>query len=283
MLVATSLNVLYDYTNEIDRAVDRLSAAGFEALDFNGCDMMSLWPGKDGEERVERLRIAAEKHRLPWLQAHGPMFSYWGDDAPQQLEETKRCIRWCGQLGVPWMVMHTGTRPGAWDAAHHQANLQANLDFFRPFFELLAEHQVGIAIENTADMFNGRAYGSTPEDLCELHDALDCEWIGLCWDTGHALLQKLPQREAIGSLGSRLKAIHVQDNDGRADHHLLPYTGRVDWEGVIGGLQDCGYAGAFTYETHNAVRHLPDPLRDSSLRLMVDIGHWFVSRIAGAA
>lgn len=278
MLVATSMNVLYDYTGEIERAVERLAAAGFDAIDFNGCDMMRPWEGPAGEYYLERLASAAERHRLPFVQAHGPMFAYWGDGAEVGIADTERCLVWCGRLELPWMVMHPGTLPGGWDKAHRQRIFEANLAFFRRFLPLMEEHRVGIAIENTSDAFNGRAFGSTPDDLCELCDALDHELVGLCWDTGHALLQKLPQREAIGSLGQRLKVLHVQDNDGRADHHLLPYTGQIKWDEVVAGLKDAGYRGAWTYETHNAVRHLPDPLRDSALRLMVDIGRHFAAQ-----
>ncbi|MBI2301130.1 MAG: sugar phosphate isomerase/epimerase [Armatimonadetes bacterium] len=276
--MATSLNVLYDYTSDIPRAVRRLKAAGFDALDFNGCDMLSLWQGGEGERNLELLAGAAEEHGLPWVQAHGPMFEFWGENAVWGIADTRRCLRWCGRLGVPWMVMHPGHRPGAFDAAHRQRVIEANLEFDRQFIPLMEEHRVGIAIENLADAFHGRRFGSVPEDLLELHTALDHELFGFCWDTGHAFLQGLPQRESIASLGSRLKVLHVQDNDGKGDDHLLPYTRGVAWDEVVAGLQDAGYQGAWTYEIHNAVRHLPDGCRDDALRLAVTVGRHFTGQ-----
>ncbi len=278
MWVATSMNVLYDYTDDVERAVRRLAEAGFEALDFNGCDMMQLWRGPLGDELVDRIKVAADQHGLPFVQSHGPMFDYWGEKAEENIADTFRCIDWCGRLGVPWMVMHPAAIAGGYDRAHHQATLAANLKFLGQFLPALERHGVGLAIENTADGFGGiRRFGAVPEDLCELCDAFDHELVGLCWDTGHAFLQKLPQREAIGSLGSRLKVLHVQDNDGKSDHHLLPFNGKIDWNEVVLGLKQAGFAGHWTFETHAAVRFLPDPLRDAALRLAAGIGKHFAA------
>ncbi|MCC7493547.1 MAG: sugar phosphate isomerase/epimerase [Fimbriimonadaceae bacterium] len=279
MLLATSLNVLYDYTADIDRAVRRLHAARFDALDFNGCDMLPLWRGAAGELHLERLRAAAEAVGLPFVQAHGPMFGYFGDRAAEGVADTLRCIDWCGRLRVPWMVMHPANLPCAGGPEVRQAVLERNVSFLSQFIPALEQHGVGMALENLADTFGGqRTFGSVPEDLIDLCDALDHELVGLCWDTGHAFLQKLPQTSSLRALGSRLKAIHVQDNDGRADLHILPYHGQVNWDEVLAGLRAAGYQGAFTYEVHNAVRHHPDTLRDEALRLAVATGRHLVAR-----
>ncbi|NUP98681.1 MAG: sugar phosphate isomerase/epimerase [Armatimonadetes bacterium] len=283
MRLVTSLNVLYDYTTEIDRAVSRLAAAGFDAIDFNGCDMMKPWRGPLGDDCLNQLQAAGQRHGLPFTQAHGPMFNYWGEQAAEDLADTFRCLEWCGQLGIPWMVMHPGTITGGYGPAHREQTLEANLAFFRQFVPVMETHGVGIAIENMADGFRaGRMYGAVPAELVELCDALDHELFGLCWDTGHAFLQGLPQREAIGSLGQRLKVIHVQDNDGKMDHHLLPYHGKIDWQTVVDGLKEAGYRGNWTYEVHAAVRFYPDELRDAALKLATAIGRHFLARLTPA-
>ena len=38
------------------------------------------------------------------------------------------------------------------------------------------------------------------------------------------------------------------------------------------------YAGDFTYEIHNAVRHLPDSLKDPMLRYSVALGKGLIGR-----
>lgn len=284
MLLATSLNVLFDYTPDIPRAVARIKAAGFDALDFNGCDMMAPWAGTAGDRYLANLAAAAEAAELPFVQAHGPMFDYFGDRAAAGVADTHRCLNWCGRLGARWMVMHPASQPGGGDQAHRAAQIDLNVRFFRQFEADMARYGVGCAIENLADHFAaGRRFGSVPEDLLELLEALDNPRFGICWDTGHAHLQHLDQAAALTALGGSLKVLHIQDNSRLGDDHLLPYHGTVDWEQVFAGLRAAGFAGAFTYEVHNAVRRLPDELRDEALGLAVRIGRWCIGRLRAAA
>ncbi len=281
MKIATSMSVLWDYSDDIDRAVARLAAGGLEALDLDGFDTMKAWRGPLGDEQVARLRAASDRHGLPFVQAHGPMYDYYGPDAEEHLADTFRCIEWCGLLGVPWMVMHAYMPEGVDSPAHRQHCLDINLEYFRQFFPALEKHQVGIAIENSSDFWGRkRRYSSVSGDLITLCDALDHELIGLCWDTGHAQLQKLDQEAAISSMGARLKAIHVQDNDGLSDAHILPFHGKIDWNAVVAGLKGAGYQGPWTFEVGNAIRPLPDPLRDDAIRLMGSIGRHFTAQFA---
>jgi len=54
------------------------------------------------------------------------------------------------------------------------------------------------------------------------------DYLGLCYDSGHGNLdgQGLDRLE---KLKHRLIAIHLSDNDGTSDQHVLPFSGTVDW------------------------------------------------------
>lgn len=54
--------------------------------------------------------------------------------------------------------------------------------------------------------------------------------------------------------------------------------GTVNWKDVMDGLHDINYAGDFTYEVHNAIRHLPDTLKDPMMRYAVELGKILVQR-----
>ena len=47
---------------------------------------------------------------------------------------------------------------------------------------------------------------------------------------------------------SRLKALHIDDNNGTADQHRLPYRGTVDWQDVMSALAEVGYDRLFNME-----------------------------------
>ena len=58
------------------------------------------------------------------------------------------------------------------------------------------------------------------------------------------------QKEFIHKAGHRLRALHIQNNGGRLDDHLMPFTmrGGIDWKEVMTALRDIGYQGLFNLE-----------------------------------
>ncbi|MBO5051093.1 MAG: sugar phosphate isomerase/epimerase [Clostridia bacterium] len=90
---------------------------------------------------------------------------------------------------------------------------------------------------------------------------LDPDCFGICLDTGHLhLCGDGDQRRFILAAGDRLHALHIADNDGSRDQHLIPYgLGRVDLAAVIGALREVNYEGLFNYEIPGE-RHAPMPI-----------------------
>ena len=43
-------------------------------------------------------------------------------------------------------------------------------------------------------------------------------------------------------------AMDVHDNRGRADEHLVPFDGAIDWPSALTTVQKVGYDGALTFE-----------------------------------
>ncbi|RYG56223.1 sugar phosphate isomerase/epimerase, partial [bacterium] len=207
-------------------------------------------------------------------------FSKWQDD--QKTVELKdlshRSLLAAGMLGIPWVVFEPETARGAWDAAHIKALIQRNVDWFAPLVETAEQANTGLALENVTDEYaqSGRGasrwIGAVPAELIDLVDAFASHRVGVCWDTGHAFIQKVEQGGAIRAFGSRLKALHIQDNDGLTDQHLAPFYGQVPWQDIMSALRDIQYSGDFTFEIHNFIRPLPDALRDEAMRLAVSIG-----------
>ncbi len=54
--------------------------------------------------------------------------------------------------------------------------------------------------------------------------------------------------EAVYKCKDRLISIHVSDNDGKEDLHLLPFEGNIPWVKVVRALRDIEYGGPFVYE-----------------------------------
>jgi len=87
----------------------------------------------------------------------------------------------------------------------------------------------------------------TPEDFLRLIADHDLAGLGACWDTGHGWIKGQPPAAAC-RLGPHLVTLHIHDNDGRRDQHLLPTRGGATWEPFVPCLRRIGYAGPFMME-----------------------------------
>ena len=290
MELSTSLNVLYDPARVTQlQALERCAAAGFRHLDFNFTDWThpgSPFIGEGWREWLREIRRRADEMGVCFTQSHGPIFHKFGDDERTRwlTEMSHRSIEGAGIIGAPWVVFEPESYPGAWDAAHLAGLKQRNLDWFGALLPTAERAGVGLALENITDVHGEsrgmrRLYCAGVAELIELVDGFSSPRVGICWDTGHAHIQRLEQGAAIRALGSRLKAVHIQDNDGRTDQHLLPYTGTISWPVVLEALRAGPYGGDFTFEVAQAIRPLPDPLRDGAVRRMFELGQYMVEKV----
>ena len=177
-------------------------------------------------------------------------------------------------LGAPWAVLHPVMDVTA-DINDVDAHVRYNQQMFAREAELAAKLGVGLAFEN---MFDGdqRRFGSTAEDLIAIQDSFHSDLIGVCWDVGHANRMYRDQLKPIRKLGSRIKALHIDDNLGKDDLHLLPFEGNVPWEQVMHTLHDSGCEADLIYEIRNNA-NMPEALRDVTARYCYEVGEYLLS------
>lgn len=73
--------------------------------------------------------------------------------------------------------------------------------------------------------------------------------LGICLDTGHLNINDKNQVAFIKRAGKHIKALHLADNEGKSDQHLMPYgKGNVDFASVIRETKALGYEGLYNLE-----------------------------------
>lgn len=265
----------------------RCAEVGFKVLDINFCHAIY---GKTDlyEERwlniIEDLRNEADKLGIVFTQSHpvfisGNIKDYDEGFQVHYWEMMRRSIIASSILGVKWVILHPMDDNKATDF-DIDANIQKNMEMHEFAIELAMKHNVGIAYEN---MIEGpgtkRRFCSEANELVALIDAFQDSRIGACWDFGHGNFLYKDQRNALRTLGKRLKATHVNDNNGAGDDHLYPFHGNVNWHELLPVLKEIGYAGDFTYETHKETNRLPDYLKDQVAKVGYDIGQYCLAII----
>lgn len=288
--VSTSTNICNHVLWKTERysseeAVREIGKAGFDSVDMD----FAFWglsedpmDAPDWKDWTMRQIEAAAEYSLPITQGHAHFFSrehcelLAEDEVKRRENLIMRDIEAAGMCGVDWLVLH----PDSYcDDVYYsrKISMEKNLEQFKRFGEVAAKHGVGLAIEN---MFIRKmpCFCASSDDLMELLDRLgDDKVFGICWDTGHGMLNQLDQPAAIRHIGKRLKALHVNDNHGQWDDHVLPFQGKIDWAPFMKALGDIGYENDFTYEIHNFSKGFDEGSHPLALRFAKEIGDYLLT------
>ncbi len=248
MRLATTTGDFTSYTGSQREALRLIREAGFRYADYSfGFDHQTRSGvyAPDREAYVSELAEAAADMGITLVQAHSPMGAPLADDGGRFLADTLRCVDACGAWGIPNLVVHSGYTRGL----SREETLEANKGFFLPLLERAERYGTNILVENFNRMcIEGLYWIDNATDLRALIDLVDHPLFHAVWDAGHANMQEMPQDEELALLGSHVKALHIQDNRGDHDAHLLPFLGTMNLDALMNGLLKIGYEGYFTFE-----------------------------------
>ena len=199
--------------------------------------------GGDPAEVGAQFKAVAERYGVRFPQGHLLL----GADITldETVEHLKDWLDLYHAIGVKACVLHAGggriVREGGTPRQRDEANIAA--------LKILCAHIAGrdqyICLENLMEAYH------TAADLRMLIDAVGSPQLKICLDTGHLHVAGGKQSDFIRDVGQLLYALHIQDNEGQTDEHLIPYgNGTIDWDDFIQGLAalDKPYGGLFNFE-----------------------------------
>jgi fructoselysine 3-epimerase len=74
------------------------------------------------------------------------------------------------------------------------------------------------------------------------------ERLGICLDTGHANVNGEDLAQVVRDLEGVPLHIHIDDNHGDSDAHLVPGEGSIDYKPFVRALREIGYSGFVSAE-----------------------------------
>jgi sugar phosphate isomerase/epimerase len=270
MKLATTTQDLCNYAPTIADGIRLFKDTGFKCLDFNFYQLNkpgSAFRGDSWMRAIEDAAIAAEDIGATFVQAHAPAGSFFsaGEEYEHFIRTTIRSIEACQFLGIKDIVVHPVFTVNTVPASRGEY-LEFNRRFYENFFPVMDKTGVNVLVENGFEpnlkgpkvekpgIGNDLFYFA--EDMLEAIDYIGHPNIHACWDTGHAALRKMDQYNALTKLGSRLHAVHIQDNFGDNDQHIAPFMGVLNLDEIMHGLIDAGFKGAFTFEACYLIRQM---------------------------
>ena len=284
----------------VEESYRMIREAGFDAVDVNPLPILTgaeiraykRSPVLDMDEKeilsvFAPYREAAEKYGLVNFQAHAPYPSCMPHDAAYSeylLQGLGKVIGGCAAMGCHRLVIHPFFYAYE-DMLTPQAEWDLNLQSYTRLIPFAQRHSVTICLENMFTRHRGKLYSACCSDMaftCRLIDELNQRagrrLFGFCLDTGHLLLVGKDVKQTMLQLGDRLEALHIHDNDGVNDQHLLPYTGILDWDRFVEGLRESGYSKPLNFETHGGMDRFDPALAPAALRLIAQTGRMFLEK-----
>jgi sugar phosphate isomerase/epimerase len=225
-----------------------------------GCGLFAL-SDDEFEKELLKDRAAIEAAGLEICQTHG-VWPY-DDTKPEQwelkFEAMVKSIKGTAILGSKYVIVHP-VLPFGWnESPHHEKDVRENIEYMKKLVPYAEKYDVKIALEN---MPNPHVPCGRVEELVECIDTVNSEYLVACLDVGHSTALGYDAGDAVRMLGGRIHCLHIHDNDGRRDLHLLPYHGVTNWKHFTEALKEIGYGGTMSLETAiwKLMPGLPDEL-----------------------
>jgi sugar phosphate isomerase/epimerase len=215
---------------------------------------------------VNQVRDVAQwfnDHGITLHALHAPLFSDWNWGRSggllisvaslerrariASMDEIKRAIEVAEHLPFEYLVLHLGVPEDQYDLAKFDAAF-TSLEHLKIFAK---ERGVQVLLENLPSEL------SAPERMMTFfqYTRLDLK---VCFDTGHAHLTGGVEA-AIRTLRDRIAAVHLHDNHGEKDDHLLPFEGDINWAQAMRELRSADPPYPLLFEV-NSERRDPNVL-----------------------
>ncbi|MCL2195470.1 MAG: sugar phosphate isomerase/epimerase [Oscillospiraceae bacterium] len=210
-----------------------------------GFSHVLMWYGDDfgAEFRASNRPAQAREQGLTIENIHAPFDEVnhiWEDtaDGERVFAGYLRMLDDCAAYSIPTVVMHAtcGNEPP-----------QVSEIGLARWAALIARAQdvgVNIAVENMR-------FGLSLDYVELLLETFDSPRFGYCFDSGHWNARRR-DFDWLTRWPERLMALHLHDNHGVDDEHLLPGDGTIDWPALMQKIAATGYTGATALEVGKA-------------------------------
>jgi sugar phosphate isomerase/epimerase len=235
------------YQHSIFTVLQAIRASGFETIE------VCSFPHHLNYHHDGDVRRAGEMMRSLGLRPfsfHAPFADRIDITSPDDqvrdaaVTELIAACRAAALLGAENVVLHPGPeregRPPEGEFRQRMHHAAVSLNRVAAY---CGETGVQLQLEN---MLPHLLFGQT-SDMMFLLGEINTSSVGTCLDTGHARLSG-DLGNVVHKLSGHLKMVHINDNHGGWDQHLIPGDGSIDWPWLIGELQRHHFQGGLIIE-----------------------------------
>lgn len=222
----------------------------FEKFGYHYCELSSehthvLMERGDAATVGAAFKTFADAHGVAFLQGHLMLEAKIG--SKDCIDTLKRQLDLYIAIGIKAAVLHVDVfRDNPTMSIEEKCRI--NKEALVELTTYIANTDVAICLENLCE-----SPAASVEELLYFIDTIQSDNLGICLDTGHLnLTDNRNQKHFIRTAGKHLKALHIADNEGKTDQHVMPFgCGKVDIREVISELKAIGYDGLYNLEIPN--------------------------------
>ena len=227
-------------------AIKEILAQGFAAVELF-CDAPQAHFTQLSAEDRRALKSFSSQCELS---LHAPTFelnvaSANPDARAEAVRQYCQAVRLAAAVGARRVVVHEG-HMSYWKLDRRAAR-QAAVDGLSQVVALAKQEGVTIALENTN--YGKFAMYETWQEWISIATDLHDPALRLTLDTGHRQIAGCDIAAVIRALGAQIAQIHISDNKGTADDHLLPGSGVVNWQAITRAVGETGCRATWILES----------------------------------
>lgn len=220
-------------TEELVRLFSGMEQHGFDGFELGCPEGFDFAPA-----RLREWRNCAGDHGIHPLSLHAPR-ECWDLNLPLEAARTteilRRSIDAAAELGAELVVCHPNTCAAVTDPVANLASLECTRQLLETCAGNAVAAGVALAVENMPIMHPPHCPGCCAGELLHLFRNAP-PGLAVCYDTGHANVNRIDPAEELLLFGARLRTVHLHDNAGNTDSHRVPGDGTFPWEKFFAAL-----------------------------------------------
>lgn len=169
-------------------------------------------------------------------------------------------LRITADMGCKIAVFHP-----YYEISSEENSRQGNLRLFTKLMPLLEQTGIVLSLENIYGPSCTHAYHSSAQDLLYYTELFNSPHLGICLDTGHAVIQHQDPVQMLLQVAPWLTALHLHTTLPGIDLHTIPYFTNqgelIDWADFYRILRQTPYTGPFNLELKVPPKLSPEAAR----------------------
>jgi L-ribulose-5-phosphate 3-epimerase len=246
------IGTTFNYDIPFEEMIPMIKEASFNAITLGGGKVEhSGYHLSEGRERIKKI---CAKYDIIVDSIHAPFGKQRDisslDDSIRlnAIDAVKNAIDACKAIGCKILIIHLNSTLPDDELEDRTKKAKQSLAQLIPYAK---DNKVNIAIENLDDADSVSLF----EDILSIYKD---ENFGVCYDSSHANLVPDPF-DILKRYPNRIIALHISDNRGTSDDHILPYEGSIDWNEFAKYFLKVKYNGVFMLEVEMRESAFKDP------------------------